>query len=180
MKFRISVLGAKWFYSQWSKVIFFRDEKEIMKNLSCPSMWLCIIFLIWTIQEKHVFNSHFPDSVLHMPFILSLAAQRLKRLPAMQETQVRSQMATHSSILAWRTPWMEEPGRLQSMGSQRVRHDWATSLSLSYNPATMLLGIYPKKIKTYTHTKICTWIVIEDIYDFPNWAEPGCPSVGNG
>ena len=59
-------------------------------------------------------------------------AQMVKNLPAMQETQVRSLgqedslekgMATHSSILAWRIPWTEEPGRLQSMGSQRVRHD---------------------------------------------------------
>ena len=41
-------------------------------------------------------------------------------------------MATHSSILAWRIPWMEEPGGLQSTGSQRVGHDWATSLSLSF------------------------------------------------
>ena len=39
-------------------------------------------------------------------------------------------MATHSSALAWKIPWMEEPGRLQSMGSRRVGHDWATSLSL--------------------------------------------------
>ena len=39
-------------------------------------------------------------------------------------------MATHSSTLAWKIPWREEPGRLQSMGSLRVRHDWATSLSL--------------------------------------------------
>ena len=39
-------------------------------------------------------------------------------------------MAPHSSTLAWKIPWMEEPGRLQSMGSQRVRHDWAISLSL--------------------------------------------------
>ena len=62
----------------------------------------------------------------------SLVAQRLKRLPPMQETQVQSlgredplekEMATHSSILAWRIPWTEEPGRLQSTGSQRVRHD---------------------------------------------------------
>ena len=59
-------------------------------------------------------------------------AQTVKRLPAMQETQVRSlgwedplekEMATHSSILAWKIPWTEETGRLQSMGSQRVRHD---------------------------------------------------------
>ena len=62
----------------------------------------------------------------------NLVAQRVKHLPAMQETSVRSldqedplekEMATHSSTLAWKILWMEEPGRLQSMGSQRVRHD---------------------------------------------------------
>ena len=70
----------------------------------------------------------------------SLLAQRLKRLPAMRETWVRSlgqedplekEMSTHSSILAWRIPWTEELGGLQSMGSQRVGHNRATSLSLS-------------------------------------------------
>ena len=54
----------------------------------------------------------------------------VKRLPTMQETQIQSlgredllekEMATHSSILAWKIPWTEEPGRLQSMGSQKVR-----------------------------------------------------------
>ena len=59
-------------------------------------------------------------------------AQRLKRLPPMQETQVRSlggedplekEMVTHSGILAWRIPWTEKAGRLQSMGLQRVGHD---------------------------------------------------------
>ena len=44
--------------------------------------------------------------------------------------QPEKAMAIHSSTLAWRIPWTEEPGRLQSMGSLRVRHDWATSLSL--------------------------------------------------
>ena len=48
-----------------------------------------------------------------------------------QEDALEKEMATHSSILAWRIPWMEELGGLQSTGSQRVRHDWATSLSLS-------------------------------------------------
>ena len=61
-----------------------------------------------------------------------LVAQRIKHLPAMQETRVRSlgwedplekEMATHSSILAWTIPWTEEPGGLQSTGSQRVGHD---------------------------------------------------------
>ena len=45
-------------------------------------------------------------------------------------TGLEKAMATHSSTLAWKIPWTEEPGRLQSMVSQRVRHDWATSLSL--------------------------------------------------
>ena len=62
----------------------------------------------------------------------SLVAQRLKCLPAMWETWILSlgrehplekEMATHSSILAWRIPWTEEPGGLQSTGSQRVGHD---------------------------------------------------------
>ena len=62
----------------------------------------------------------------------SLMAQRVKNLPALQETHVQSLgwedplgkgMATHSSILAWRTPWTEEPGGLQFMGSQRLGHD---------------------------------------------------------
>ena len=44
--------------------------------------------------------------------------------------QVEKEMVTHSSILAWRIPWMEKPGRLQCMGLQRVGHDWATSLPI--------------------------------------------------
>ena len=63
---------------------------------------------------------------------VSLVAQMVKNLPAMLETRVQSlgqedplekELATHSSILAWRIPWTEEPGRLQFMGSQRVGHD---------------------------------------------------------
>ena len=66
----------------------------------------------------------------------SLVAQKVKNLSTMQETQVRSLgwedplekgKATHSSILAWRIPWTEEPGGPQSMGSQRVRHDLVTA-----------------------------------------------------
>ena len=68
-------------------------------------------------------------------FQIKLVAQMVKNLPAMQEMRVWSlgwkdplekEMTTHSSILAWRIPWAEEPGRLQSMRSQRIRHNWAT------------------------------------------------------
>ena len=67
-----------------------------------------------------------------MLLVASLVAQTVKRLSTMRETQVRSlggedplekEMATHSSTLAWKIPRTEEPCRLQSMGSQRVRHD---------------------------------------------------------
>ena len=63
----------------------------------------------------------------------------VKHLPTMRETWVQSlgwedflekEMATHFSILTWKIPWMEEPGRLHSMGSQRVRHDCSLSLSV--------------------------------------------------
>ena len=72
------------------------------------------------------------SSVSIYKILASLVAQRIKCLPAMQETWVRSlgwedlleeEMATHSSILAWRTPWTEEPDGLQSMVLQRVGHD---------------------------------------------------------
>ena len=58
----------------------------------------------------------------------SLMGQMVKDLPAMQETlgqedPLEEDMATHSSVPAWRIPWTEEPGRLQSMGSQRVEHN---------------------------------------------------------
>ena len=70
---------------------------------------------------------------------LGLEAQTVKSLPAMQERQVwalgredplEKEMATHSSMLACRISWTEEPGGLWSMGSQRVGHNWATSTTL--------------------------------------------------
>ena len=71
-------------------------------------------------------------SVLMRKKRIIFVAQLVKSLPAMWETQVQSliwkdplekEMETHSSILAWRIPWTEEPAELQSMGLQRVRHD---------------------------------------------------------
>ena len=71
-------------------------------------------------------------SITRLIHQISLVAQMVKHLPTMQETRVQSlgweellekEMATHSSILAWKIPWTEKPGRQQSMGSQRVGHD---------------------------------------------------------
>ena len=123
-------------------------------NFCCIAKWLLYTymhsflyyFLLWFIPEYWIW---FP--VLYnrtLLFIQSMYSSLhlltpkgcpggsvVKNLPAVQETQVQSlgwkdplgkRMATHLSILAWRTPWMEELGGLQSMGSQRVRHNWVT------------------------------------------------------
>ena len=79
-------------------------------------------------------------------------------LPAVREAQVRSlgdplekEMATHSGILAWRIPCTEEPGRLQSMGSQRVRHDYETNTMKEI-----------KMVKTWERGR---GIICENLYD---------------
>ena len=86
----------------------------------------------------------------------SLVAQRLKHLPAMRETWVQSlvqedplekEMAIHSSIFAWRISWMEEPGRLQSTGLQRVRHDWATLLHFSKEDCLGIIQLLRAKME---------------------------------
>ena len=76
-------------------------------------------------------------------------------------------MAPHSSTLAWKIPWTEEPGGLQSMGSLRVRHDWATSLSLF----TFHFNALEKEMAT--HSSILAWRI-------PGTGEPGgLPSMGS-
>ena len=101
----------------------------------------------------------FPFFPSHVPLWLRWG----KNLPAMRETQeiqvwslswedpLEKGMATHSSILAWRMPWTEEPGGLQSMGSQRVRQDWVTTLS--FKPFLNLKTIFPPR--KYTFTLFC-------------------------
>ena len=76
-------------------------------------------------------------------------------------------MAPHSSTLAWKIPWMEEPGRLQSMGLLRVRHDWATSVSL------FTFHFHALEKEMATHSSVLAWRI-------PGTGEPGgLPSMGS-
>ena len=78
-------------------------------------------------------------------------------------------MATHSSTLAWKIPWTEEPRRLQSMESLGVRHDWATSLSLF----TFTFHFHPLEKEMATHSSVLAWRI-------PGTGEPGgLPSLGS-
>ena len=102
----------------------------------CPIVYSCLLYKNKVSIGALVYFWAF--YLVPLVFRASLVAQRVKHLLATRETWVwflgredplEKEIATHSSTLAWKIPWMEKPGRLQSMGSQRVGHDWATSLS---------------------------------------------------
>ena len=99
------------------------QAKREKAHASTPAWALPTVFILEHLHALWVLLRDFPG------------AQMVKNLPAMletwipslgQEDSLKKGMAIHSSILAWRIPWTEEPGRLQSMGSQWVRHDWTT------------------------------------------------------
>ena len=99
-------------------------------------------FLLSVCMNKESFDFDFTRKIAE-----AMVAQTIKRLPAMQETRVRllggedpleKETAIHSSTLAWKIPWTEEPDRLQSMRSQRVGHHWVTSLSFTFMAGQIL------------------------------------------
>ena len=115
--------------------------------------WVCDYFKLTTIgaleSQKEFFASFLTA------WGASLVAQKVK---------LEKEMATHSSTLAWKIPWLEEPGRLQSMGSQWVGHNWATSLTAWKNldkgslPGRELLPertSYIRKIYLHGRANIC-------------------------
>ena len=100
--------------------------KRLGQSRNDTQLWMCLVVKVKS------------NAIKNNIAWASLVAQMVKHLPAMWETRVwflgqedplKKEMATHSNTPAWKSPWMEEPGRLQSMRSQRVGHDWATSLS---------------------------------------------------
>ena len=110
--------------------------------LTLPGRWFNHLQIMAVLYSS--FSSFFPflvvlstlDYIYRYTDSTEPVAPMVKCMPAIQETQARSlswedplekEMATHSSTLAWKIPWTEEPCRLQPMGSQRVGHDWVTS-----------------------------------------------------
>ena len=119
-------------------------------------------------------------------------SQMVKNLPALQETWVQSlgredslkkEIETHSSIHAWKILWMQEPGRLQSMGPQRVGHDWAISLSLYIGKRNIInkagKHIFSVHMSKYVHwnimSKKCTYIGTSLVVQ---WLRIHCPFQG--
>ena len=149
----ISLTSWSWWIVEWEWGLKWEKTPLSIRN-SCICISLIHKSFLWPaclLSLSHFtcsLTSSAPSMYLSPYFLLlsvfgraSLEALMVKSLPIVQETQVWSlawelplekEMAHHSSILAWKIPWTEEPGRLQSIGSQRVGHDWATSLSLSF------------------------------------------------
>ena len=90
-----------------------------------------------------------------------------------QEDPLEKRMATHSSILAWRIPWTEDPGRLLSTGSQRVRHDWVTSLSFTFLHNICILALCSGSIiakQVYPRCDYCYYKWVKFISRMHFWA----------
>ena len=101
---------------------FIKKKKKSCYMYPCASICVDISFQFILITTREVFpgGSEVKES--------TFSAGDLGSIPELGRS-LEKEVASHSSILAWRIPWWEEPGRLQPMGSQRVRHNWATSLT---------------------------------------------------
>ena len=122
----LGILGwvsFKAYWRFWQNVVLCYKNKCLYFHFSCPcvfppsSSWSQVQIIYWLLWA-------------------SLMAQMVKNLPTMRgdlcfilgwENSLENEMAAHSSILTWRIPWTEEPGSLQFMGLQRIRHSWATN-----------------------------------------------------
>ena len=121
------------------KIVLFRDVPY--NSLKIHVLIFVLATLSFSLERETNREEEGPNHCSQVIFSeASLLAQSVKNLPALQETWVQSlgqedplekEVVKHSSILAWEIPWTEEPGGLQSMGSERVRHDWTTN-TLTY------------------------------------------------
>ena len=109
-----------------------------LKSFQLENKHECILLTWFLLFGYYIWDLHTAEAVSKWKGWTSLVAQRGKNLPAVQEIRAQSlgwedplekEMATHFSILAWRIPWTQEHGGLQSMRSQRARHDWACHMS---------------------------------------------------
>ena len=144
----------------WISWLDTHEDHRIVYFVWFPSNWVCLMFCMIRFRpctfscHTKQWGCVYPGAaceVAHnfclshclwltlITWCASLVAQLVKNLPAVQETQVWSlgqedplekEMAIHSSILVWKTSWTQEPGGLQSMGLQRVGHDWETNINL--------------------------------------------------
>ena len=140
-------------------VVMYECERWTIKKVECWRIdafelwcWRRLLRVSWTARRSNqsILKEISPEySALMLKLKLQYFGHLVQRIESLEKTwmlgKTEKAMATHSSTLAWKIPWTEEPGRLSSMGSQRVGQNWATSLSLS------LLSIAICKTSSYNH-----------------------------
>ena len=135
-------------YMVGDQVPFFQHRWENQHVLRSQCQW-CRIVTAW----KTFFSLH---------LVLTTACPRYFFVKYHFNHVLEKAVAPRSSTLAWRTPWMEEPGRLQSMGSLRVGHDWVTSLSL-------FTLVYSFSVHLTHCCATVTTIQLQKFFCFQNW-----------
>ena len=145
---------------KWAKLFHFSKPHFFLIS-SRHWQFYCPLVIVISNYNSHNWLQQLRLIIVHMKLPICWA-QMVKNLPAVQVTQVQSlgwedalekEMATHCSILAWRIPWTEEPCGLQSMGSQRVGHDWATNTSICC-PAQHIMSLC-----CFSFTKLCSFFM---------------------
>ena len=142
-------------------------NRELIK----PIMWWSWLPQTFSQQEEDLGKVSLLNTVYQETWVQSLG----------QEDSLEKEMATHSNILAWNIPQTEEPGELQSMGSQRVQHDWET------NPFTFSVGSTTSKstflfIPCITTTSVMNELASINVsnYFFPNLVQNNLPPINFG
>ena len=170
-----SVLRIRW-PKYWSFSFSISLSNDYLGLISFRMDWLDLLPVQGTLKSllqhhnsKASFVLEFFYLILYWWTFKLFVAQTVKCLPAVQETRVWSlgwedplekAMATHSSTPAWTIPWTEEPGRLQSMASQRVGHDWATSVfSLSCWQLFAVIECQDKYSFIYTFVHLLNYLL---------------------
>ena len=129
-------------------VVLARSVKWSYETTSTFSVWSLSSHL--SLFQPHIHASEgFPDGSV----VKNLLAMQESWVPSLgQEDPLKEEMATHFSILAWKTPWTEDPGGLQSIGLQRVGQDWVTKHGIERWPQRFVQGKY---------TLICPWMFMD-------------------
>ena len=130
------------YFQQYISAIYFQHFSTIYEDSFFPHPLQHLLLFSFLIISTEWMWSRISLRLIYILLGASLVPQKVKHPPAMRDTWVQflgqddpleKEMTIHSSTLAWKIPWMEELDRLKSMGWQRVGHDWAISLSFTFN-----------------------------------------------
>ena len=126
-----ATLDVEWFEEK-------ADERDLQEKVPLAAVLFCFVFVFFAPVANHRQVSSREDCKNPEQSSIMEAKDIFIYFCLPKDNFLEKEMAIHSSTIGWKIPWTEEPGRLQSMGTQRVGHDWAISLSLSRTMSGMI------------------------------------------